>query len=1242
MQIKRFFTENLSHTSNGIFGTPFILGHSELKNSDGKSLFTKLDIEAPANWSQISIDILAQKYIRRKGLPKLLKPVIEEGIPAWLQRHEADLESLSKLPVQERYVGETSAKQVFKRIAGCWTYWGFKFNYFDSAEDAKVFFDEIQYILCNQIAAPNSPQWFNTGLHWAYGITGEAQGHYYFDEALKAIIRSKTAYERPQPHACFIQSVKDDLVNNDGVMDLIIKEARLFKYGSGTGTNFSKIRAKGEKLSGGGTSSGLMSFLKIGDVAAGAIKSGGTTRRAAKMVILDVDHPDVEAFINWKVEEEAKVVALVAGSKITHKILQLILDACKNYPPISTPEINSFSNQGSYENDNRFDISLNKELKKALYMAKSLMIPEKYVSRTLLLAQQGKYDLDFATFTTDWDSDSYYTVAGQNSNNSVRVKNDFINKVNNDEPWELTNRTDSKVNKTVKAKELWDKISYAAWSCADPGLQFASTINEWHTCPQSGEILGTNPCSEYLFLDNTACNLASINLMPFRVDNLKNVTSNLSIGPTEKTSFDVEKFKYTTRLLILALEISVTMAQFPSEDIAYLSYKFRTLGLGYANIGAYLMSIGVAYDSDEGRNICAAITAILTGTAYAVSAEIAKTKGPFLGYQENSKDMLKVIRNHKEAAYGSISNYVNLNIKPVPLEEKYCPENLAKEAKKAWDLALSEGTKYGFRNAQVTCIAPTGTIGLLMDCATTGIEPDFALVKYKSLAGGGYFKMINNTVPLALKNLGYAKNEIEEIINYAVGYKNLVNAPFINHQTLKAKGFTDKELHKIDQSLNDIFNIEFTFNERVLGQEFCENVLKIENSKLQDPSFSLLKKIGFNQNEINEANDYITGAMTLEGAPYLKEQHLAIFDCANLCGKKGKRYLTYQSHIKMLAAAQSFISGGISKTINMPGSATIKDCSDAYLLSWKLGVKANALYRDGSKLSQPLQSSLFDQAEADTDLIENLFKGIVPGILVDSENKDQRTASRLSMEDKIVKLAKTATYKSFRERPNSKRSGYTQKAKVNGHKVYLHTGEYADGRLAEIFLDIHKEGVAFRSMMNCFAIAISIGLQYGVPLEEYVDAFTFTRFEPAGTVEGHDNIKMATSMIDYIFRDLAINYLGRNELAHVQYNLDKTPHYQAESLKQANGKSLEQTLEEDTEETSSRSLNAKRVDNSFINTNNRDNSCRINKFKIKEKIKNNQDKGYEGDTCSECYNMTMVRNGTCLVCTTCGTTTGCS
>ncbi len=1010
-----------------------------------------------------------------------------------------------QLPEKERFIGEVSSKQVFDRLAGTWTYWGWKGGYFNSEADAQAFFDEHRYMLAMQMVAPNSPQWFNTGLHWAYGIDGPSQGHFYVDFETEELVKSATAYEHPQPHACFIQSINDDLVNEGGIMDLWVREARLFKYGSGTGSNFSRLRGDGERLSGGGKSSGLMSFLKIGDRAAGAIKSGGTTRRAAKMVIVDADHPDIEQYIDWKVIEEQKVASLVTGSKINQKHLRAILKACVNC-------------EGS--GDDCFDPEKNPVLRREIKAARKNHVADNFIRRVIQFAKQGYTDIHFPIYDTDWDSDAYLTVSGQNSNNTVRVTDEFLKAVEADRDWDLFWRTKpGKISKTVKARDLWEKIGHAAWASADPGLQFHTTINDWHTCVASGPIIASNPCSEYMFLDDTACNLASLNLLAFR--------------DAKTHVYDVEGYEHAVRLWTIVLEISVLMAQFPSREIAQRSFEFRTLGLGYANVGGLLMSSGIPYDSEAGRAICGSLTAIMTGISYATSAEMAAELGPFPRYQENRDHMLRVMRNHRRAAYGERTGYENVATPPVPLNHQTIVDGaqsskaiagyleLSSHAKSAWDRALDLGEAHGYRNAQASVVAPTGTIGLVMDCDTTGIEPDFALVKFKKLAGGGYWKIINRAVPEALRVLGYSEAQIAEIEAYAVGHGNLGQAPGINHTTLKAKGFSPETLAKVEKALPTAFDIKFAFNKWTLGEDVLRNELGVDDEDFAAPGFDLLSHLGFTKREIEAANIHVCGAMTVEGAPHLKPEHYAVFDCANPCGRTGKRYLSVNSHIQMLAAAQPFISGAISKTINMPNEATVEDCKAAYTLSWRLGLKANALYRDGSKLSQPLQSQLIADEEDDDDVIEAFL--------------DKPAAARAAgLAEKIVeKVVERIVVMRERERMPDRRKGYTQKAVVGGHKVYLRTGEYDDGRLGEIFIDMHKEGAALRSLLNNFAIAVSLGLQYGVPLDEYVDAFTFTRFEPSGPVQGNDSIKFATSILDYVFRELAVSYMERFDLAHI-------------------------------------------------------------------------------------------------------------
>ena len=1215
MRVQRHFTKSGESAYSAL---EFRNASSEIRNPDGSVVFSATDIEVPAEWSQVACDVLAQKYFRKAGVPARLKRVAEKGVPEWLQRHEPDTAALDSLPETERFGGENSARQVFDRLAGTWTYWGWKGGYFAAEDDALAFRDEMAFMLAAQMGAPNSPQWFNTGLHWAYGIDGPGQGHYYVDYKTGKMVRSKSSYEHPQPHACFIQSIDDDLVNEGGIMDLWVREARLFKYGSGTGTNFSRLRGVGERLSGGGKSSGLMSFLKIGDRAAGAIKSGGTTRRAAKMVVVDVDHPDIEDFINWKVVEEQKVAALVAGSKLANKHLGEVMAACNQW-------------DGEAGSESRFDPKQNKRLKKAILAARAVMIPENYIQRVIQFARQGYDQIEFPVFNTDWDSEAYLTVSGQNSNNTVRVTDDFLNAVMEDRDWVLQHRTSGKVKKTLKARALWEHIGEAAWACADPGIQFDTTINDWHTCPESGRINASNPCSEYMFLDDTACNLASLNLMCFR---------------TQDGSFDIEGFRHACRLWTMVLEISVLMAQFPSEKIAQLSYDFRTLGLGYANVGGLLMASGLSYDSDKGRALIGAITALMTGESYVTSAEMSGELGAFPGFPANKDGMLRVIRNHRRAAYGLTSGYEGLATNPVPLDSENCPDAaLVAAARVSWDNALTLGEKHGYRNAQATVVAPTGTIGLVMDCDTTGIEPDFALVKFKKLAGGGYFKIINRMVPEALRNLGYSENDVAEIIRYAVGHATLRNAPGIDHDRLKAKGFDDAALERLEQSLEAAFDIKFVFNKYALGADFCVDKLGIPAAKLDDLSFDMLTHLGFTKAEIDAANTYCCGAMTLEGAPFLKAEHLPVFDCANACGKIGTRFLSVDSHIRMMAAAQPFISGAISKTINMPNSASVDDCKNAYMLSWRLGLKANALYRDGSKLSQPLQAAVLDDA----------------GDLEEAVAEAPMAARAEIVAERIVERVITAARRS---KLPDRRKGYTQKAIVGGHKVYLRTGEYEDGRLGEIFIDMHKEGAAFRAMMNNFAIAVSIGLQYGVPLEEFVEAFTFTRFEPSGMVEGNDTIKMSTSILDYIFRELAISYLSRNDLAHVE-PADLTPDTVGKGSAQSQG--VQAALNNVVERVASKgyvrskflvvkggATTAAGLSADLTGTTTTpisqpvmalevDTEAAIQEFDARaEQIRHARMKGYEGDACPECGNFTLVRNGTCLKCDTCGGTTGCS
>lgn len=1230
MRMNRHYTRDGQDAFASLKFTPRT---SRIVNPNGSVVFEMKDVLVPDGWSQVAVDILAQKYFRRAGVPSEFNRIAEDGVPEWLRR---------SVPADgAKMGGETDSRQVFRRLAGCWTYWGWKGGYFSSETDAQIFFDEACYMLATQMAAPNSPQWFNTGLHWAYGIEGPPQGHYFVNPLSNQMERSTSAYERPAPHACFIQSVSDDLVNEGGIMDLWVREARIFKYGSGTGSDFSNLRGEGEPLSGGGKSSGLMSFLKIGDRAAGAIKSGGTTRRAAKMVVLQLDHPDIEEFVNWKVVEEQKVAAIVQGSKLLNRHLNAILKAIHACPDAAQ----------------KFSPKNNPTLRKAILAARNALVPENYIARVIQLAHQGFTELEVEEYDTDWNSKAYYTVSGQNSNNSVRITNDFMKAVHDDGDWGLVWRTEKekarrenrepKPAKSMKARDLWDQIAFAAWSCADPGVQFDSTVNEWHTCPNDGRINASNPCSEYMFLDDTACNLASLNLIKF--------------FDSQAGRFDVDSYVHANRIWTLILEISVYMAQFPSKPVAQKSFDYRTLGLGYANLGALLMVQGIPYDSHEGRAQAGALTSIMHCVSYATSAEIAGEIGPFPRYEANKEAMLRVIRNHRRAAYNEPPReYEGLTVTPVGIAPLYCPQYMLQAARREADRMVEMGERHGFRNAQVTVIAPTGTIGLVMDCDTTGIEPDFALVKFKKLAGGGYFKIINQSVPPALARLGYAPEQIDDIIRYCRGAGTLVGCPHINPASLKAKGFTDEALVKLEAAMSGAFEIQFAFNRWTLSDEFLRDTLGLRPELFEAPAFDLLAHLGFTRAQVAEASEYVCGTMTIEGAPHLRAEHLPVFDCANKCGKVGRRFLSAESHIRMMAAAQPFVSGAISKTINMPHDAVVEDVKKAYELSWGLMLKANALYRDGSKLSQPL-NSVSDAPELET-LAEATEASESPPTITPAQAPAAKVAERIA--EKIVHR-----YIARRRRLPDRRAGYTQKARIGNHKVYLRTGEYEDGALGEIFIDMHKEGAAFRSMTNCFAIAVSLGMQHGVPLEEFVDAFVFTRFEPNGVVAGNPHIKMATSIIDYIFRELAVTYLGRYDLAHVEPEslrgdamhrdepdfdgeevvdeklvdpqrprrlaVPKSDHVrlvkgdgQGEAMaKSKNGNGARPTTGGYAATPAAKPASATASAAGVL---------------LAERIKQARAKGYEGDPCSACGQLTLVRSGACAKCDTCGETSGCS
>ena len=1141
MKISRLFT---SPGENVYDRFEYAFRSSVLRNPDGSKVFEMNNIEVPKQWSQVAADILAQKYFRKTGIP-----LYDEKGVAVIDNEGNQVTG-----------SENSIRQVVHRMAGCWKDWGEKNRYFDTPDDAQTFYDEVAFMILGQMGAPNSPQWFNTGLNFAYGTTGPAQGHFYVDPASGEVKESEDAYGRPQAHACFIQSVSDDLVNEGGIFDLAIREARVFKFGSGSGTNYSNLRSGGEKLSGGGSSSGLMSFLKIFDSAAGAIKSGGTTRRAAKMVIVDIDHPDVEKFIEWKAKEEDKVASLVAGSRICSRFLQAIVEEALA---------------------NGADRKTNPRLHRLIQNALSRAVPMSYIVRVLALVEQGYTSLDFEEYNSNYESEAYQTVGGQNSNNTVRMTNEFMKAVENDDVWSLRERTTGRTARVVKARDLWEKILLSAWKCADPGLQFDTTINEWHTCPKSGRINASNPCSEYMFLDDTACNLASLNLIYF-IDEASG-------------RMKVRELQHASSLWTIVLEISVLMAHFPSKDIARLSYEFRTLGLGFANLGTVLMVLGIPYDSPRALALAGAISAVMTGQAYVTSAEMAHDLGTFSGYRANSEEMLRVIRNHRRAARNlSEEEYEGLSVKPRGIDSEYCPGELFEAAGKVWDEALQKGKKYGFRNAQVSVIAPTGTIGLVMDCDTTGIEPEFAIVKFKKLAGGGYFKIVNQSVHKALERLGYTSAQIDDIEHYCKGHGTLSGSPSINRQWLKSRGFHDDKIEIVESQLETVFDIRFAFNKWILGEDFC-SALGFTEEQLNDPDFDMLHALGATEQDAELANDYICGTMTIEGAPHLKLEHLPVFDCASRCGRKGLRYIKHMAHVRMMSSVQPFISGAISKTVNMPGTATTVEIGEVFQAAWLQMVKAITIYRDGSKLSQPLNISSFQ------DLDEVIMLGT-------EENLDETKGPR-EVQERIVERV---YHRSERRYLPKRRKGYIREAYVGGHKVFLRTGEYDDGSLGEVFIDMYKEGASFKGLLNCFAVLASKALQYGMPLEELVDSFTFTRFEPAGAVQGHNVIKNSTSILDYVFRSIGYDYLGRKDFVHVKA---------VDEVLESNGENGHVHVVEP-------SL-AMHVQPEHTATR----TSQVYQAKVQ---------GYTGEQCENCGSMRVKQNGTCKVCDDCGMTTGCS
>jgi ribonucleoside-diphosphate reductase alpha chain len=1035
----------------------------------------KITFVVPENWSIEAAQTIATKYGRRAGVPSktVLVPECElteeeRNLPLQFRRRKADPDAT--------FSGETDCRQVFDRLAGDWTHWGLRGGYFDSLDDAIVFYDEARAMLVRQMAAPNSPQFFNTGLNWAYGINGNSIEYWHVDPKTGDTIQSRNFYERLTPFACYISRVEDTLCEKGGIFDFVGREARIFKAGSGSGADFSSLRATGEKLSGGGTSSGLMSFLKMFDTAAGTVKSGGTTRRAAKMVVLKADHPDILDFVNWKVREETKVAYIVAGSIATERNLRAILAAASDT---------------TFPADARLDPTLNRTLAKAIIEAHAAGIPDGIVKQMIDLAAQGITDVALDVYDVDWDSESYRTVSAQNANNSVRIDKRFFDAVDADADWNLTARTDGSIMHTIKARELWDAIAMATWRCADPGLQYDDIINSWHVVPNEGRINASNPCAEFLFVDDSACNLASINYVKFL---------------HEDGTFDITGFQYAVRLWTTVLEISVYAGQTPSEDVARNTWALRPLGLGYTNLGAVIMRLGLPYNSVQARTWAAALGALHLGTAYHTSAEMARQIGPFPAFERNREAALRVLRNHARAAGALQTPFENLPVPPVVYEQTIDTANIWQAARDKWDQVLTMAEKDGIRNAQTVVIAPTGTIGILMGSDATGCEPDLALRKYKKLAGGGYMKFVNESIEPALRRLGYRENEIAAISRYVGGTNSLDHAPHVNPDALREMGLSNTDIAAIQDYLPSAVALDYAFHAGTISTETRQR-LGITDEEMTSPKFSFLKRLGLNQEDIDRASTHVCGNGHVEGAPFLKPEHLPVFDCANSPIPNG-RTISPEGHIEMLAAIQPFVSGGISKTINMPSNATIEDVKRIYRLAYERGVKCIAIYRDGSKLSQPLATSLS---------------------LLDGTETEAPLTTPLETAERIV-----YRYIAHKRSMPNKRSGTTQKFTVNGMRFYVRTGEYPEGTLGEIFIDGRKEGAFDRAMLNNFAIAISIALQHGVPLEEFVEAFVHTRFEPNGLVQDHDHIKVCSSLLDMIFRHLGIEYLGLNDLADIK------------------------------------------------------------------------------------------------------------
>ncbi len=1059
MHITRLITDQ---ATDPFAGVTFRKVDVEICSADPAARVCLTDIEVPAQWSYTAAETFVRYYIRRAGVPAVLTRVKERDVPEWLWRAVPDTAAMQALPEAQRTTHETSAKQVFLRLAGAWTYWGVKAGYFDHDTDAQAFHDEVAAMLARQVMAPNSPQWLNNGLFWAYGMAGPAQGHFFGDIETGKLKPSNNAYERPQLHACFLHGVRDELVNEGGIMHLYEREARVFKYGSGAGANLSSIRGAGEGLSGGAATPGLMRFLGIGDKAAGAIHAGGLPRQAGKMVVVDIDHPDVLGFIRWKGEEQYKAAALITGARVMRQHLSGVMAAIT---------------QGSGEG--RFNPQQNAALKAAITRAKRAMIPGSAIERVMAYARQGYRELHIPIYTAEAGSEVFFTVSAHQTKQAVRVTHRFMQAAEDKEKFALRRRTDGSVARHVPAAELFDDIAHAVWATGGPTIHFADTITRAHSCPETDRIRASTPASEYLFLDDTAAPLAVVNLLACA---------------DGRGFLDLDLFAHVVKCATLMLDISISMAQYPSRAMARLTLDTRPIGLGMANFAALLMRMGYAYDSDEARATAAAIAGLLTGEAALVSAELAKELGEFAEFKKNRSHYLKLLAAKRDLVlHGDRQDAPALT----SLEALPQPE-LADALKRVWELAYIKAGAYGLRHAQLSCVPPTSTIARVMDCETLGLTPVASLVRFQPQPQGGVRKHLSSHVRYGLGSLGYSPAQMDEMARYVCGHRSLQHASAVSHTALAAHGFGAAELKAIEETLADAADIHAAFDPFVLGERFCREVLKLPAGALHDANFSVLQHLGFSEEEIAEADAYACGMRTLEGAPHLRAEDAAVFAAG----------VSAEAQINLLAAAQQFLTGGIAHTVMLPHATGMETCQELIRQAWRAGLKSLTLMREGA--------ALYDEVALDTEVTEDADDALV--------FREARASISGSVSQVAAQLVQQFM-QGRRELP-LRRNGFTQKAAIGGHTVYLRTGDYEDGQLGEIFLDLPQEPEAYRALASQFARAISIALQYGVPLPAFVEAFTRQQFAPCGPVEGSDVMQEASSLLDYVFRELGAAYLA--------------------------------------------------------------------------------------------------------------------